>query len=56
MTARPKLRGMALPIAVGLGIMNFSPEPAAMPDASISTLTESTQERAGLRPETRSHS
>jgi hypothetical protein len=37
MTARPKLPGMALPIAVRLGVMNLSLEPATVPDASIKT-------------------
>lgn len=32
MTALPKLRWMALPIAVGLGVIHSSPEPAAVPD------------------------
>jgi internalin A len=52
MTALPKLRWMALPIAVGLGVINLSPEPAAVPDASIKTFTEWCEERAELPPET----
>ncbi|WP_414551392.1 hypothetical protein [Anabaena sp. CCY 0017] len=37
MTALRKLRWIALPIAVGLGVINLSPEPAAVSDASIKT-------------------
>ncbi|WP_265338623.1 MULTISPECIES: hypothetical protein [unclassified Nodularia (in: cyanobacteria)] len=30
MTALPKLRWMALPITVGLGVINLSPEPSSL--------------------------
>ncbi|MCA1990722.1 MAG: hypothetical protein LDL41_01560 [Coleofasciculus sp. S288] len=43
---------MALPIAVGLGVINLSPELAAVPDASIKTFTEWCEEWAELPPET----